>query len=794
MASNAADTSSARQSGAVPPPPLRSTGVKGVLSRLSLGQRDTPPAELDELTAAIRASSKADVREVVRAYRYADAMHEGQRRRSGEPYIIHPVAVATELASLGLGTSTLVAALLHDTVEDTPATLSDVGEGFGDEVAHLVDGVTKLDRINVESKQQQQAGTLRKMIIAMARDIRVLVIKLADRLHNMETIGYMPREKQKRIAQETLDIYAPLAHRLGMQNFKLRLEDLGFKTLHPKRYDEIVAMVDERNPERERYIDDVMGAIRDQLRELRIRGEVTGRPKHYYSIYEKMVLRGKEFDEIHDLVGIRVIVSSVRDCYAVLGQLHAHFRPVPGRFKDYIAMPKVNLYQSLHTSVIGPKGRPLEVQIRTEVMHQTAEFGVAAHWKYKDGNRTASDEPSSDEMPWIEQLLEWQDEVEEPGAYLESLKIDLYQDEVFVFTPNGEVKGLPNGATPIDFAYAVHTDVGHRCIGGRVNGRLVSLDYVLANGDTVEVLTSKAEDAGPSRDWLQVAVSQRAQSKIRAYFNKEQREDAISRGRDSITRALRRKGISYNRAAASGDLAEVAHLLSYKGRDALFRAVGEGHITASTVANHVVAELTETEEEVADHHGDSGIDDEQVSIRLSRPVAGSDGVEVEGDSGMLVKLARCCTPVPGDEIVGFVTRGRGVSVHRADCSNVADLQHEPERFVPVDWSGHTSAPFLVQIEIEALDRKHLLRDITAVLGDLHISITSAQVGTRRDRVAQLRFTFELGDPSHLDYALRSIRRVEGVYDAYRAIPQTNNGSGQPPADTATTPQTHTATS
>jgi GTP diphosphokinase / guanosine-3',5'-bis(diphosphate) 3'-diphosphatase len=740
----------------------------GVLSRLPMVQRDLVPPELEGLAAAIRSNTRAsDVREIVRAYRYAEAMHEGQRRKSGEAYITHPVAVATELGTLGLGTATMIAALLHDTVEDTPATLENIREGFGDEVAHLVDGVTKLDRIQVESKQQQQAETLRKMILAMAKDIRVLVIKLADRLHNMETIEHMPREKQKRIAQETLDIYAPLAHRLGMQQFKLRLEDLGFKTLHPKRYEEIVAMVEERNPEREAYLEQVMMAIHDQLRELKIRGEVTGRPKHYYSIYEKMVLRGKEFDEIYDLVAVRVIVTSVRDCYAVLGQLHANWRPVPGRFKDYIAMPKVNLYQSLHTAVIGPLGTPLEIQIRTRAMHQTAEFGVAAHWKYKDTARTGTNGDTTEELPWIEQLLEWQQEVSEPGDYLESLKIDLYQDEVFVFTPKGEVMGLPAGSTPIDFAYAVHTEVGHRCIGARVNGRLVPLDHQLVNGDTVEVLTSKAEDAGPSRDWLQVAASTRAQSKIRAYFNRERREDAIGRGRDAITRALRRKGISYARTMAAGQLAQVARGLSYRNVEALFRAVGEGHVAAATVAHQVVNELTEVEEEAP----------ERVEDTLPAPapirIGGTDGhdVTVEGDSGMLVKLARCCTPVPGDEIVGFVTRGRGVSVHRADCSNVSDLDKEPERFVPVDWSGDVTASFLVSVQIEALDRKHLLRDITAVLGDLHINITSAQVATRKDRVAVLRFSFELGDPTHLDYALRSVRRVEGVYDAYRVVPQ-----------------------
>lgn len=758
---------------AAPLPPARPTGMKGVLTNLPLVRRGDIPGELEGLAQAIRgAGGAAEVREVVRAYRYADQMHEGQKRKSGEAYITHPVAVTTHLARLGLGTATLVAALLHDVVEDTRASLDDIRVGFGDEVAHLVDGVTKLDRLRVESKQQQQAETLRKMILAMAKDIRVLVIKLADRLHNMETIGHMPREKQKRIAQETLDIYAPLAHRLGMQNFKLRLEDLGFATLHPKRYEEIVALVEDRNPEREAYIEEVTAALGEQLRELKVRGEVTGRPKHYFSIYEKMVLRGKEFDEIHDLVGMRVIVGSVRDCYAVLGQIHAMWRPIPGRFKDYIAMPKVNLYQSLHTSVIGPKGRPLEIQIRTRAMHRTAEFGVAAHWMYKDAPRGGGNPDATGELPWIEQLLEWQQEVEEPGDYLESLKIDLYTDEVFVFTPKGEVMGLPAGATPIDFAYAVHTEVGHRCIGARVNGRLVPLEHQLANGDSVEVLTSKAEDAGPSRDWLKLAASTRAQSKIRAHFNKERREDAAQRGREAVSRALRRKGIGYARVMASGELADAATELNYKGVEALFRAVGEHHVAAQTVAQLVVSALTETTEEPEPEVSD--LPAAPSPIRIGQ--GSGDDVTVEGDSGMLAKLARCCTPVPGDDIVGFVTRGRGVSVHRADCSNVADLRSDEEdRFVPVDWSGETTAPFLVSVQIEALDRKHLLRDITSTLGDLHINITSAQVATRRDRVAVLRFSFELGDPTHLEYALRSVRNVDGVYDAYRVVPQGNGG-------------------
>jgi guanosine-3',5'-bis(diphosphate) 3'-pyrophosphohydrolase len=746
--------------------PPRPSGVKGVLSRLPLGSREVVPPELDGLAAAVRRESRAELREVIRAYHYARAMHEGQKRRSGEDYITHPVAVATNLAALGLGTATLLAALLHDTVEDTPATLEDIREGFGEEVALLVDGVTKLDRIHAESKQEQQAETLRKMVVAMARDIRVLVIKLADRLHNMQTIGAMPRDKQKRIAQETLDIYAPLAHRLGMQAFKLELEDLGFATLHPKRFEEIVALVDERNPEREVYLEILMSAIREELRAVRVRGDVTGRPKHYYSIYQKMVLRGKEFDEIHDLVAVRVIVESVRDCYAVLGQLHSVWRPVPGRFKDYIAMPKLNRYQSLHTTVVGPGGRQLEVQIRTSEMHRTAEFGVAAHWKYKDPARGERDDA---ELPWLSQLLEWQEEISEPGDYLESLRIDLYQDEVFVFTPKGEVLGLPARSTPIDFAYAVHTEVGHRCIGARVNGRLVSLDHQLDNGDTVEIMTSRAEDAGPSRDWLRMAVSSRARSKIRAHFNKERREDTFIRGRDAVQRGLRRKGIGYARVMASGELAEVARALNYRGTDALFLAIGEGHVTAATVVQAVVDRLVDDDET---HETPQAFTPRPSPIRIGGRRDG-DAVEVEGDVGMLVRLARCCTPVPGDAIEGFVTRGRGVSVHRNDCPNIAELHREPERFVPVDWATDSGSTFRVAVEVEAFDRKHLLRDVTSVLGDLHLSIVSAQVSTRADRVAVLRFSFELADPVHLTHAIRSIAGVEGVYDVYRVVPRPN---------------------
>lgn len=739
--------------------------MRSVLSRLPGGRPDVPE-HLTELAATVRRSApKVDMREVIRAYEVAAEAHGEQTRRSGEPFVTHPVAVATVLAGMGMDTDTLVAALLHDVVEDTPASREQLAAWFGEPVAHLVDGVTKLDRLQVDSKQEQQAETLRKMILAMSEDIRVLIIKLADRLHNMQTLAHMPRATQKRKAQETLDIYAPLAHRLGMQTLKLQLEDLGFQTLHPKRYDEIAAMVAERQPDSEAYVEQVVAQVQEQLREIRVRGRISGRPKHLYSIYEKMVLRGKEFDEIHDLVGVRVIVDSIRDCYAVLGQLHAHWRPVPGRFKDYIAMPKFNLYQSLHTTVVGPAGRAIEIQIRTTEMHQTAEFGVAAHWMYKGNKRAPEVLPAGQvaEMGWLDAMVEWQSEVDEPEDYLESLKLDLYQDQVFVFTPKGDAKALPADATPIDFAYAIHTEVGHRCIGARVNGRLVPLDQPLANGDTVEVLTSKAEEAGPSRDWLQIATSSRARSKIRAWFNREQREDEEERGRDHLSRALRRSSVSLTRIVASGELEAIAEELNHQSVESLLRAIGGGHVDAKRVAQSVVHSITDTVEDV---------EPEELtphrSIRIG--ASGTDRVEVEGDASLMVTLANCCTPVPGDDIVGYVTRGRGVSVHHAGCPNLTDLASEPERMIQVDWTGERGSTFLVTVQVEALDRKHLLRDLTEVLGDLHINITSAHVSTRRDRVGVLTFSFEIGDPAHLEHALTQLRTVDGVYDAYRVGP------------------------
>jgi GTP diphosphokinase / guanosine-3',5'-bis(diphosphate) 3'-diphosphatase len=736
--------------------------VKAVLARLPMFDLGVSiPDRLQPLIATLKQSSpKVDVKTVLRAYEVAEEAHAGQTRQSGEPYIIHPIGVAEVLAELGMDTPTIVAALLHDVVEDTELSLEDVAREFGEEAAALVDGVTKLERIKTSSKEEQQAESLRKMLIAMASDFRVLVIKLADRLHNMRTIHHLRRDKQVRIAEETLAIYAPLAHRLGMQNFKWQLEDLSFSALHPKRYDEIKSMVAERQPQRDRYLDDVVAEVTEQLKEVKIRAIVTGRPKHYYSIYEKMVVRGKEFSEIYDLVGIRVIVDSVKDCYAALGTLHSLWRPIPGRFKDYIAMPKFNLYQSLHTSVVGPEGKPLEVQIRTKAMHRTAEYGIAAHWKYKAINR--GDSPTADsDTQWLTQMLDWQSETADSGEFMQNMRLDLYADEVFVFTPDGDVVALPRGSTPIDFAYAVHTEVGHRTVGARVNGRLVALEYELRNGETVEILTSKAPDAGPSRDWLEFVGSSRARSKIRQWFSRERRVDAIEKGREELQKTLAKHGVGWKRLISGPEIRTVAEQMNYTDLDALYRAIGDGHLSPVTVANHLAGRVSDEDEH----------DEETLPSKVEAPTRASEAVVVEDTDDVWVTLARCCTPVPRDEILGFVTRGRGVSVHRTDCPNAADLKRDPDRLIAVTWDTTAPATFRVTVQVEALDRKHLLRDTTTVLGDLHVNILSAQVTTQRDRIAHLRFTFELADITHLDHILNQIKRIEAVYDAYRVVPR-----------------------
>ncbi|WP_461110483.1 RelA/SpoT family protein [Streptomyces calidiresistens] len=755
-----------------------SNRVRARLARLGVQRSNPYNPVLEPLLRVVRANDpKADtasLRKLERAYQVAERWHRGQKRRSGDPYITHPLAVTTILAELGMDSATLMAGLLHDTVEDTEYGLDALRRDFGEQVALLVDGVTKLDK--VKFGEAAQAETVRKMVVAMARDPRVLVIKLADRLHNMRTMRFLKREKQEQKARETLEIYAPLAHRLGMNTIKWELEDLAFAILYPKMYDEIVRLVAERAPKRDEYLETVIAEVQADLRGARIKASVNGRPKHYYSVYQKMIVRGRDFAEIYDLVGIRVLVDSVRDCYAALGTVHARWNPVPGRFKDYIAMPKFNMYQSLHTTVIGPGGKPVELQIRTFDMHRRAEYGIAAHWKYKQQavagvSKVRTDAPPAkgdrgeavNDMAWLRQLLDWQKETEDPGEFLESLRFDLSRHEVFVFTPKGDVIALPTGSTPVDFAYAVHTEVGHRTIGAKVNGRLVPLESTLDHGDTVEVFTSKAPGAGPSRDWLGFVKSPRARNKIRGWFSKERREEAIEQGKDAIVRAMRKQNLPIQHILTGDSLVTLAHEMRYPDISSLYAAIGEGHVSAQSVVQKLVQAVGGEEaagEDVAEASP-------PVPTRSKRRSSADPGVVVKGVDDVWVKLARCCTPVPGDPIIGFVTRGSGVSVHRANCVNVDSLSREPERILEVEWAPTQSSVFLVAIQVEALDRSRLLSDVTRVLSDQHVNILSAAVQTSRDRVAISRFTFEMGDAKHLGHVLKAVRGVEGVYDVYR---------------------------
>src|SRR6476660_1567630 len=707
-----------------------SSRVRARLARFGSRGAPTNPV-LEPLLQTVRATHpKADLTVIERAYVVAEEAHRGQKRKSGDAYITHPLAVATILAELGMTPATLAAALLHDTVEDTAYSLTQLEKDFGREVAMLVDGVTKLDKVTYGDAAQ--AETVRKMVVAMARDIRVLVIKLA--------------------------------HRLGMNTIKWELEDLSFATLYPKVYDEIVRLVAERAPAREEFLSGVRDQVSEDLRGAKIKATVTGRPKHYYSVYQKMIVRGRDFEDIYDLVAVRVLVDSVRDCYAALGALHARWNPLPGRFKDYIAMPKFNMYQSLHTTVIGPEGKAVEIQIRTHTMHRRAEYGVAAHWKYKEDTKNAPTLNSGDsgEMVWLRQLVDWQRETEDPSEFLDSLRFEMNVGEVYVFTPKGEVVSLPAGATPVDFAYAVHTEVGHHTIGGRVNGRLVPLESTLENGDVVEVLTSKADGAGPSRDWLQFVKSPRARNKIKAWFSKERREEAIEAGKDAIAKALRKQNLPLQRLMSHESMTAVATDLRYQDIEALYAAVGEGHVSAQHVVGKVVASMGGVDGATED------LAEATVPTRQAKRRRGGDpGVVVVGTADVWVKLAKCCTPVPGDPIIGFVTRGNGVSVHRVDCTNADQLTANPERLIDVEWAPSSASVFLVQLQVEALDRNRLLSDVTRVLSDQHVNILSASVQTSRDRVAISRFTFEMGDPAHLDHVIKAVRRIDGVFDVYR---------------------------
>lgn len=754
------------------PIPVRSgaTGSNRARARARLarfgGARPSAHPVLEPLLDSVRRTHpKADLSVIERAYEVAERAHEGQMRKSGDAYITHPLAVTTILAELGMTPPTLAAALLHDTVEDTDYGLDQLEKDFGAEIAMLVDGVTKLDKVTYG--QAAAAETVRKMVVAMARDIRVLVIKLADRLHNARTWRYVSKESAQRKARETLEIYAPLAHRLGMNTIKWELEDLSFQTLYPKVYDEIVRLVAERAPAREEYLATVRESVESDLKAAKLKATVTGRPKHYYSVYQKMIVGGREFEQIYDLVAVRVLVDTVRDCYAALGAMHARWTPVPGRFKDYIATPKFNMYQSLHTTVIGPEGKAVEIQIRTHTMHRRAEYGVAAHWKYKEKGPAGVDQPSTshtgaNDMAWLRQLLDWQKETADPGEFLESLRFEINASEVYVFTPKGQLVGLPAGSTPVDFAYAVHTEVGHHTIGAKVNGRLVPLESRLDNGDTVDILTSKADGAGPSRDWLSFVKSARARNKIRHWFTRERREEMIENGKESLAKAMRKRNLPVSRLSSVQSLTGVAEELRLGGIDALYAAIGEGHVSAQ----HVVARL------VAAQGGEEASED-LAEVTMPRPAstqrrrAVDPGVVVKGMSDVWVKLARCCTPVPGDDILGFVTRGMGVSVHRRDCTNADELLRQPDKIIDVEWAPTSSSVFLVQLQVEALDRSALLSDVTRVLSESGVNILSASVHTSRDRTAALKFTFEMGDTSHLDHVIKAVRNVGGVFDAYR---------------------------
>ncbi|MDD7465827.1 MAG: bifunctional (p)ppGpp synthetase/guanosine-3',5'-bis(diphosphate) 3'-pyrophosphohydrolase [Actinomycetaceae bacterium] len=721
------------------------------------------------------AGREINTERLIQAFNVANTYHEGQKRKSGEPYITHPVAVCTILAELGMDEDTLVAALLHDTVEDTGYTLKQLTKDFGETIALLVDGVTKLDK--VEYGEAAQAETVRKMVIAMAKDIRVLLIKLGDRLHNARTWGFVENKSAQNKARETLEIYAPLAHRLGMNSIKWELEDLSFRTLYPAVYAEIERMVTERSPEREAYIEQMKEILERELAAAHVSCTITGRPKHYYSIYQKMILRGRDFEDIYDLIGLRVLVDEMQDCYTALGVVNSVFTPIQGRIKDYIAAPKFNLYQSIHTTVIGPDDKTVEVQIRTFDMHRRAEYGVAAHWRYKENpNQTKgliSTSAEDTQLEWLRQLVDWQRETADPAEFLDSLRYEMSGDQVYVFTPAGEVMELPSGATPVDFAYAVHTEVGHHTVGAKVNDKLVTLDHLLESGDTVEIITSKSDDAGPSQGWLEFVGTARARAKIKQWFKRSRKEEAIEAGKEKLAKAIRRKNEPVQRLMSHETLGAVAHDLQLADVSELYHSVGEGSISAETVVRQIISSQggnLSVEETMAEavtptriHHRREG--------NLSSAVVVSD---IE-DTDVLVKLAKCCTPVPPDPIVGFVTRGKGISVHRADCPNVEALRRQPERFIDIAWDNTPEGIFLVQVQIEALDRRGLLADISRVLSDNGVNMLSGSINTSSERVAHSTFTFEMAEPRLLKHVLKELRKIEGVYDAYRVVAGKKDG-------------------
>ncbi len=705
-------------------------------------------------------NGKGDTRIIREAYEFARTQHANQLRRSGEEFILHPLGVAHILADMQMDETTLAAALLHDVVEDTDITLEEIKRRFGPAVAEIIDGVTKLERISFANRGQEQAENFRKMFVAMARDIRVVIIKLADRLDNMKTIGHLSEDKQREKARETLDIYAPLAHRLGISQLKWQLEDLSFATLYPLRFQEIVQMVNQRRPEREEYIRRVEKDLQSQLKQSHIKVEIAGRVKHYYSIYSKMKEQGKQFDEIYDLFAVRVIVASKEDCYTVMGIVHSLWHPVPGRIKDYIAKPRFGIYQSLHTTVIGPQGKPLEIQIRTQEMHRTAEYGIASHWRYKEAQR--SQERIRERLAWIKRIVDWQRDLSDPQEFMESLKIDLFEDDVFVFTPKGDVIDLPQGSTPIDFAYSIHTEIGHRCVGAKINDRLVPLEYKLRNGDIVSIITSNTSP-GPSKDWMNIVQTARARTKIRQWFSKERRIEDIQEGKEVLVKNMRKARLPIQKILGSDLLGEIAREeYAFVSLDDLYASIGAGKTSAQQVVNHISARLGTQAE--------PGVGDAVVPRKRRRPLAYTKGVKVEDVDNVLVRIAHCCNPVPYDDIIGFVTRGRGVSVHRADCPNAAHMSEQDYRRIEVSWDTEQPTSFQMEICVEAMDRPRLLRDITTIMGEYHVNLISATMNINRENVNVSRFVFELGNIAHLEDILRNIRKVDSVYNAYRVLP------------------------
>ena len=730
---------------------------------------DSGEAALQELIKTISEYNPDFNRDLItRAFQYSRSQHEGRLRKSGEDFIYHPLGTAGICADLKLDSITIAAALLHDVVEDTPATVGTIRSMFGDEVAELVDGLTKLQRVSLKSEEEEQADNLRKMIVAMAKDIRVILIKLADRTHNMRTICYMDKQKQIQKAKETLEIYAPLAHRLGINSIKWELEDLAFGALHPRKYSELQQMVAQRRADRETYVAQVAEYLMAELGKVGIEAQIEGRAKHFYSIYTKMVNRGKEFNEIYDLTAMRVLVDTVKDCYGALGIIHSLWKPMPGRFKDYIAMPKFNMYRSLHTTVIGPQGKPLEIQIRTQKMHQTAEYGIAAHWLYKEQAQTKkSKEQAADKLAWLRQMMEWQSETEDPKEFMKTLRIDLFEEEVYVFTPKGEVISLAAGSTPVDFAYAVHTDVGHHCVGAKVDGRIIPLQHTLHSGDFIEILTSKSSQ-GPSRDWLTFVKTSRARNKIRQWFKKERRQDSEHIGREMLQEALRRKGLASQKIVASPAFTEMTRAMGFLKAEDLYVSLGTG----KTSPQQVLTKITQGLEGSGDL---SSVVTKSSAIpareRAATATPGKLGISVDGITDVGIRLAKCCKPLPGDKIVGYISLGKGVSIHRKDCPNARALElRANERFISVAWKGSSENAFRAEFQVEAMDRSHLLEDISRTLSESGINIVSAQCSTSTDRMVRDKFVVEIGDAKLLDTVLESIKGIDTVYDAYRITP------------------------